>query len=110
MKFRRQARDKRNAQIDEGDILQVNSDTIAVVKKIIRHGREQFPDLIVNTIEVNFLGSPGKTRRETYGPDEYRKCHRLDASLLRDDVPKYAKALEIRSQVLDGAKARKQLT
>lgn len=100
MKFKREARDRAQVRLEEGDILQVNSDTIAVVAKVVRHGREQFPDLQVTTITTDFLGKKVTTRRATYQAEAYKQSRRLDPSTLRDDVPKYQKAKELREKFI----------
>ena len=100
MKFRREARDKTQAKLEEGDILQVDGDTLAVVTKIIRFGREQFPDLKVTKVISDFTGRKVTVENATFNAEMYRTFRRLDPSLLRDDVPRYARAKEERQIIL----------
>lgn len=99
MKFKRQARDRTQKQIEEGDIL-TSGDTLALVRKIIRFGREEFPELKVTTVNTDFLGRNIKLGHTTYTVNEYKRTRLLRPELLRDDVPKYKKVKELRETVI----------
>lgn len=104
MNFRKQARDKKNQLLEAGDILQVNGTVIAVVRKVVRQGRETLPYLLVSTIVESWPNTEIKTSRSTYDAEMYRRCYRLEPPMLRNDVPKFSKALAIRNEVLEASK------
>ena len=110
MKFKRQAKDRVGALLEEGDIIQLHDDgdTIAVINRVVRHGREKFPDLYVSKITTNWLGKVEESREKTIiYVDDYKRCRRLDPDLLRDDVPKYERAKVIQQRILDNLEASK---
>ena len=100
MNFKRQARDKTNQIITEGDILQLVDTNIAVVQRVVRFGREQFPELHVTLISTDFLGKNISTTKEALTSQTYRRCRKLDPVMLRDDVPKHAKAKNLRESAI----------
>jgi len=100
MKFKKRARDRTQAVLNEGDIIQVDGDTVAVIRKIVHFGRDQFPDLQVTEIKTDFLGKLVKMQRATYNVEQYHTYRCLDPNMLRDDAAKFAKAKELRQKIL----------
>ena len=109
MKFKRQAKDRVGNLLEEGDIIQLHDsgDTIAIIHKIIRHGREKFPDLYISKITTNWIGKVENSREKTIlYVDDYKRCRRLDPNTLRDDVPKYKTAKEVQLKILEYSESK----
>lgn len=100
MKFRREARDKTQTKLEMGDILLVDADTLAVINRIVRFGRERFPDLRVTKVTSDFTGRKVTTQQTTFNAETYQKLRRVDPATLRDDVPRYIRAKEERQIII----------
>lgn len=100
MKAKRHARDRKRKIIEEGDIIQVDGSILAVVKKVINYGREEFPDLAVTELTTNFVGHVMSESEEIYFFEQYKKTTILNPNMLREEVEKFHRALYLREIIL----------
>jgi len=103
MKFAKIAKDIAGRVLNEGDVIMYSADgvaTSAVIDKIIQRSRDQFPSVQVMGITADWRGNNVKVRRSTINVETYKLSRVIDASLLRDDVPKNAKVKEVQQSVL----------